>query len=323
MNPVDCCSSRGQLILLLLLLSLVTCCALSPECTRVREVSYILDENTLHWPSARSLVINKTQDDQKNQTQDGRNITFYYSSEDLAFNSHTGTHLDAPCHFVQSTWCVTDIPVDLLFNRPLVVFRSKNSHTTEWESAGYLLTLTEFLEFERNTEIPEGSVIFFQTGWSSRWPIRDSYFGIRSGNSEDLNFPGLERSLADYLLASGKFVGVGIEGPSLDPGFSKDMYAHRKLFSQNIYGIENLPNLSEVPETGARVTIAPLRVSHGSGAPTRIFVSQRTRYACNSAQDVALSRPVFLLLLLSLIALSLSHHCSRGGGRRSSGTQSA
>jgi len=52
------------------------------------------------------------------------------------------------------------------------------------------------------------------------------------------------------------------------PGFNYT--THRILLGKNIYGIENLANPGMLPASGARITILPLRLSHGSGAAARI-----------------------------------------------------
>jgi kynurenine formamidase len=56
----------------------------------------------------------------------------------------------------------------------------------------------------------------------------------------------------------------------MDPGTSKDFIAHRVLNGANIYGLENLANVDNLPATGAWIIALPMKIKGGSGAPTRV-----------------------------------------------------
>ena len=76
--------------------------------------------------------------------------------------------------------------------------------------------------------------------------------------------------------AAGLFVSrgvkaVGIDSASLDEGECKSFDAHRIILSGGCYGIENINSeISRVPEKGATIIIAPIKIKGGSGAPARV-----------------------------------------------------
>jgi kynurenine formamidase len=86
----------------------------------------------------------------------------------------------------------------------------------------------------------------------------------------NLHFPGIGREAAELLAARG-VSGVGIDTASLDPGPSKDFIAHRVLNGAGIYGLENVANLEQVPETGATVIALPMKIAGGTGGPARVI----------------------------------------------------
>lgn len=66
--------------------------------------------------------------------------------------------------------------------------------------------------------------------------------------------------------------GLGIESFSLDngPNFESPSPAHQILFVANVYGLENVANLEELPLYGATLYVSPMKVKHACGAPVRI-----------------------------------------------------
>lgn len=292
-----------QLSILLISINCITPTPVQlPADHKLRELNYAINENTLHWITARSFE-NKSEAGFRNAiSSNGSSVRYWYRTEDVAYNSHTGTHLDAPCHFSEKAWCVDEIPIEHLMDIELYVLdvTAKIGHNPD-----YQVTVDDLQTLENTRWIQNGSLLFIKTGWSSRWPIKDNYFGVDPGGAT-MHFPGISPELADYIANKGIFVGVGIEGPSIDPGLSTDKYAHRTLFASNMYAIENLPNLKELTKDGeeARVTIAPLKVEGASGSPVRIFVRSKLKNSAAAAgrspHTPALFHVAILCLLLSI-----------------------
>jgi kynurenine formamidase len=72
-------------------------------------------------------------------------------------------------------------------------------------------------------------------------------------------------------LVKAKIKGLGIDTASMDPGNSKMFYTHQIILGANLYGLENLDNLNQLPPIGTFLMIAPMKIKGGSGGPTRIF----------------------------------------------------
>ena len=81
-----------------------------------------------------------------------------YNLELLFLSSHTGTHLDAPFHFVKNGKKINQIPLDRLIGKGILIKlkKIKNSPITKSD-----ITLFE----KKNGKIPNHSSIFFYTEW--------------------------------------------------------------------------------------------------------------------------------------------------------------
>lgn len=295
-----------QVSILLISINIITPVPVQlPRDNNLVELNYLMNENTLHWITVRSFE-KKSQTGFRNAAlKNGTSIRYWYSSEDVAYNSHTGTHLDAPCHFAKDAWCVDDIPIEHLMDLRLYILDVREAVKV---NPDHQVTVADLQKLENRYWVKRGSVLFIATGWSSHWPIKEDYFGLDPDDRDAvMHFPGLSPEVADYIVEKGMFVGVGIEGPSIDPGSSVDKYAHRTLFANNIYAIENLPNMGGMSEINSRVTIAPLKVEAASASPVRIFV--RNEPTATSAAPSHLSSPIICLAALCLLLslLSSSH----------------
>src|SRR5712691_7731113 len=93
------------------------------------------------------------------------------------------------------------------------------------------------------------------------------------GDTTHLHFPGISREAAEFLVTKHKISGVGIDTASLDHGPSKDFIAHQIINGANIYGLENVANLEQVPATGATLIALPMKIKGGTGGPARIIAS--------------------------------------------------
>jgi kynurenine formamidase len=58
---------------------------------------------------------------------------------------------------------------------------------------------------------------------------------------------------------------------SADYGASQDFAVHHLALGSGFYHLENLADLSAVPEAGAYLVVAPIKLEGGSGGPVRVF----------------------------------------------------
>ena len=178
-----------------------------------------------------------------------------YNLELLFLSSHTGTHLDAPYHFVKNGLKINQIPLDRLIGKAILIKlkKTKNSPITKLD-----ITLFE----KKNGKIPDHSSIFFFTTWQKNLK-KDNYF------TEN---PGLDISSAKYL-ASKKINLIGIDSPSIDLGKDESFSVHHILSKNNILIVENLTNLNKITSKEFIFTILPLKLKDATGSPVRAIAS--------------------------------------------------
>lgn len=189
-----------------------------------------------------------------------------YFAREITLPEHFGTHIDAPAHFVQGLWTVDQIPVERLV-APLVVLDVRKGAS---QNPDYQLSVDDIATWEKmNGQIPQGAVVIARTGWESRWNSGKDYRNA-DGNGV-LHFPGYSEEAARFLVQGRNAIAVGIDTLSIDYGPSKDYPVHKYTLSHSLYQLENVANLANVPESGATVVVAPMKLEGGSGSPVRIL----------------------------------------------------
>ena len=178
-----------------------------------------------------------------------------YDSEVMFLSTHTGTHMDAPSHFISGTATIDEIKVNrFVCNNALLLKIEKESNQT--------ISRSDIIGGEKDKddgeEIKEKDTIVFFTGWE-RQIEKDNYI---SDN------PGLSTDAAKYL-AEKKVNAVAIDGPSIDPGIDNSFKAHKILLSNDILIIENLCNLEKFNSRRFTLIITPLKLIGVSGSPVR------------------------------------------------------
>lgn len=188
-----------------------------------------------------------------------------YLLHKFEMGENTGTHVDAPAHFIQGNRSIDRIPLSELIV-PAVVIDIQNKVEN---NPDYQLSAADVIRWEaRHGKIPAGSLVILNTGWHKRFDNPQAYINMDSNNV--MHFPGFGADSAK-LLVRRDVVGIGIDTLSLDYGGSSDFATHGIMLEKNKYQIENMANLDALPPKGARVIIGVLPVKDGSQAQARIF----------------------------------------------------
>jgi len=178
-----------------------------------------------------------------------------YNLELLFLSSHTGTHIDAPYHFVKNGLKINQIPLDRLVGKGVLIKLRKDRNQS--------ITKSDIILFEKkNGIIPDYSSIFFYTTWQKN---------LKNNNYFTEN-PGLDTPAAKYL-ASKKINLVGIDSPSIDLGKDESFSVHHVLSKNNILIVENLTNLNKILSKEFTFTILPLKIKDATGSPVRAIAS--------------------------------------------------
>ena len=179
-----------------------------------------------------------------------------YNLELLFLSSHTGTHLDAPYHFVKNGVKIHQIPLDRLLGIGILIKIKKGKNQE--------ITKNDLISFERkNGNIPKYSSVIFHTGWQKNLHD-DSYF---------INNPGLSESAAKYLISK-KINLIGIDSPSIDLGTNQTFSIHKILAKNNVLIVENLSNLNKISSQQFEFIILPLKLQDATGSPVRAIAIQ-------------------------------------------------
>jgi kynurenine formamidase len=224
--------------------------------TRVLDLAYAINDRLVSWPGDERCF-----ESQINASLEKNG----YFTRSFWMLEHYGTHLDAPIHFPPGRTPVDQIPVRQFFGAA-VVFDVRAESAAD---ADYLLPAAGISEWEeRHGRIPEGAIVLLRTGWSSRWP------DVRSCRNQDatgrMHFPGFSVEAVQRLIER-KVSGIGCDTMSVDCGASDQFAAHRLALGAGLYHLENLADLSELPEKGAFLIVAPIKLEGGSGGPVRVF----------------------------------------------------
>ncbi|HYU87860.1 MAG TPA: cyclase family protein [Candidatus Bathyarchaeia archaeon] len=178
--------------------------------------------------------------------KDGVNLT------KITMGSHTGTHLDAPRHFIQDGIGIDKILPNKLIGEAYVADLSR-------KSIGSGITSQDL---KRNLEekISRDDIVVIYTGCSEHW-------GDESINRD---YTYLTGDAADYLVSK-KVRAVGIDFLSVEKFKAPEPVAHKTLLANGIFIIESLSSALK-QFVGERILLIcmPIKLQDGDGAPSRV-----------------------------------------------------
>lgn len=199
---------------------------------------------------------------------DEKGPAWYWNN--IRTGEHTGTHFDAPNHWVTGKDLddVSQVPVRRLIGAAAVIDKTAEVAA----NPDYCLTLQDVLDWEAaNGRLPEGSWVLFRTGWSK---YGDDPAAFANADEAGPHTPGVTPEAAEYIAAS-DILGWGVETVGTDAGgafgFEPPFPCHSMLMGANKYGVTQLRNLDKIPAQGAIVIVAPLPIVNGSGSPCRVM----------------------------------------------------
>ena len=174
-----------------------------------------------------------------------------YNLELLFLSSHTGTHLDAPYHFLEKGAKIHEISLKKLVSEAVLIQSRKKSNES--------VTKTDIQKFEKkHGKIASFSSVIFYTGWQRN--LQKKYYFTKN--------PGLSVSAAKYL-ASKKISLVGIDSPSIDLGTDSKFSVHQIFAKKGILIVENLANLEKIKSSKFHLVVLPLKLKNATGSPVR------------------------------------------------------
>jgi len=174
-----------------------------------------------------------------------------YNLELLFLSTHTGTHMDAPYHFLEKGAKIHEISLKKLVSETVLIKSKKKG--------GESITKTDIQKFEKKYgKITSFSSVIFYTGWQRN--LQKKYYFTKN--------PGLSVSAAKYL-ASKKINLVGIDSPSIDLGKDSKFSVHQIFAKKGILIVENLANLEKIKSPKFHLVVLPLKLKNATGSPVR------------------------------------------------------
>lgn len=202
------------------------------------DISMPLSSETPHWPTDEAPSFTKTSEiEHGKQSNDTK----------LAMSLHTGTHYDAPLHFLSGGKTIDQLPLSIFAGPAFVVCLPgvKKVTAQDLQQAG----------------IPEGTErILFKTDNSERW-------GSASQFSKD--YVGLSLDAAEWL-AHREIVLVGIDYLSV-AAYDEIAPVHRAFLAKNVAILEGL-DLRKAEQGAYELIAYPLSMLGVEAAPTRALL---------------------------------------------------
>jgi kynurenine formamidase len=198
---------------------------------------------------------------------DERGPGWYWN--DISTGEHTGTHFDAPVHWVTGANLqdVAEVPPARLI-APAAVLDFTGQAAADPD---FLLGVDHIRQWEsEHGPLPDGGWLLYRTGWDARSSDQDEFL---NADATGPHTPGVSVECARWLAQEAPVLGIGVETVGTDAGaahsFDPPFPCHSALLGAGKYGLTQLRNLDRLPAQGAVVIAGPLPITGGSGSPCR------------------------------------------------------
>ena len=206
---------------------------------KMHDISLTLSESIPIWPGDKGAEFKQFLEVCKGEVA---NVTA------IKMSAHTGTHVDAPCHFLKDGYSVEKLPLEVLIGKAVVV-----------EALDVKLITKEVLE---NVNIPPNTErLLIKTQNSEQWA---------SGATEFIeDYVAISADGAEYLVDQGVKL-IGVDYLSVAP-FDRLVDTHRILLKAEVVILEGV-NLTEVSPGTYTLYCLPIKIAGSDGAPARAIL---------------------------------------------------
>ncbi|NUP42413.1 MAG: cyclase family protein [Streptomyces sp.] len=200
---------------------------------------------------------------------DDRGPAWYWNN--FRSGEHTGTHFDAPVHWVtgKDLADVASVPAGRLIAPAVVLDFSEHAA----KDPDFLVEVDHIKAWEAdNGPLPEGGWLLLRTGWDARSQSQEAFL---NADENGPHTPGLSAECARWVAEESPVLGLGTETVGTDAGrahsFDPAFPCHSYFLGADKYGLTQLQNLGSLPPTGAVLIAGPLPIVSGSGSPARVL----------------------------------------------------
>jgi kynurenine formamidase len=214
------------------------------------DLSHTLEEGIPAWPTHARF---------SSTLYESQTLGDVATHNGLTISEHSGTHMDAPLHFVPegtAHYGADGIPLERLAGRAATI------DATALGPDEPLLGPERIRAWEEeHGPLEPGDRVLVRYGWAERWATG------REGRRFLEDWPGLSGEAAEYLVEKGVAL-VGCDTLAVDAAGSEENPAHQVLLGNEVYVVENLKNLEVLPPFCLFLAL-PLKIKDGSGSPVR------------------------------------------------------
>ncbi len=215
---------------------------------RIIDISYSLHEGMttfpVHWHPFVEI------------TQLGRFGIEDRETRKIVLGTHTGTHCDAPRHFVPNGRTVDSLSLEVLIGPATLVDFSTLAHSTELTKQHFVKALGE--------RIPPRLILRFD--WDRYWGSLKYYE----------NHPYFTNECAQWLVDCGvKLIAMDtpqVENPKNGRGSGNDSPVHKIMLGAEVVFVEYCCNLASIKSREVELIVLPMKIREGDGAPVRAVV---------------------------------------------------
>ncbi|MDR2966526.1 MAG: cyclase family protein [Methanobacteriaceae archaeon] len=206
---------------------------------RFIDLTHELKNDTQVYPGDPKFILINSKDTNKD-----------YSLLEIGGNLHTGTHIDAPYHYIANGKKVKNLLLENLIGKSNV-FDISHINPNKEINIEYIPTLNKTREKKYSTtnDLIKGleKIIILKTSWCNNWGD-ENYF------TEN---PYISKEVAKIFVEN-NISGVAIDSPSVDSyGENK---IHKIFLKNNIWIVENLTNMNKIYEGIYKVFFIPLNI---------------------------------------------------------------
>ncbi|MCC6544996.1 MAG: cyclase family protein [Nitrospirae bacterium] len=206
---------------------------------KIYDISVTISPDLPVWPGDPPVSIERVA-----KIEDGANANV----SRIAMGVHTGTHVDAPFHFLTDGATAEQLPLDLLTGPAYVL-----------ELPGVKVITSSVL---KQASIPSGTLrLLIKTDNSGYW--KDSGATFQTG------FTGINSDGAEFLVNLGVKL-IGMDYLSVAP-YKQSRPTHLALLNAGVVIIEGL-NLSEITQGYFTLYCLPIKLAGCDGAPARAIL---------------------------------------------------
>ena len=201
---------------------------------------------------------------------DSRGPAWHWNN--LSFGEHTGTHFDAPIHWITGRDIANNTTDGIEPGNFIAAAHVVDCSREAAEDADYLMGVAKLRAFEEeHGRILPRSWVLMRTDWSKR---RD-WVAFQNFDEAGQHTPGPDAEAVRFLIEERDVIGFGTETIGTDAGqaahFTPPYPCHTLMHGAGRYGLQCLVNLDLLPAKGSVVIAAPLKIRQGSGSPLRVI----------------------------------------------------